>query len=1749
MLLQDISQEEQDRKFIKWWHKHDQDMSGHVTMDEFSTWWVHQSDRQLQAASHLDWSKAERELASDLLLDADGDIADGDMKERERGNRFAKKSQMMDKELSEAAKEETETDVALKALRGSRWTKTYKHLASDRQPFGVATGAARPPMIRTRLMKYKLLKKSELETLKSGDSLKTRDTVDKVGGGLESVGELLGEYQRRRKRCVWIDDVKSWVSNHIGGLHTELFASALLELERRYGHGISELLHILKWMLSLNFMLGAMWFFIVIIPRDFNDVTRDTSFAHSARTILGELLWEDESEEERRSLFYSGYTSEPVSFYGWAEMRMDVLYFVAILLNVLLSLFVILRTLGLKVSSLAQGSDLDLDLDQLSTDRDTMTKANFADILGAYDCTVTKADESKEMRQQLRFQLERWLMKHEESEAAKELHDNFCKWLRHTATLYTGKLLTLALYVAHVTCLFIVLDSQDWIAENVNRLASPLIISGLNALVPSLIKIIVLHEDHVKAESELKATMLRVYLVKMIQLFVILLKMRNDGGDANADECQEERFGALFFKLVLTDAMVFMTTQYLRLYAVNHGLPRVWRYCGPCSVTQNFRRSKAAAETEAEEDEKGGKKSKLQWRLYRPKKRTIAEVLAGEKKQKSKSTWWLLEHVNEGDKGQTIMKWVTSPDMQRLTPEDVGENKLRVYAQMLINAGYATEGDVIRDNLSPDALAKKILGQRGGHRHAPYVRMELVSRSVLERAERDNMRLENTMTTVQQVKQELASKDKAAESDDLMDFLVERSTSESVQSSIDDFTAKGDKYERRGKLKEAADEYCDAIRRYTEQEEIDLFGLGEMRFEVGSFGASYFSADVDERDEELEEAFDRYTSVSPGTRDGDTRARKKDSSGDDEQEKDVEAPAVTLPVFHFQLEVKLLVLMGDRAFRIATGRDRAEVPDGEEEDDDDDSDDSEEHSRPGHLPWALQSYRQAAKLAKDRPDDPMNLMIEKRVQTTMFVFNQHTKRSMKGKKAEGIVLDVATQLVATEGEWSDVTDQVNTQRLKQLPPAEFENFRSAIMMIDCLYRQTFVWVGSTWCPWLPIMAFIMQMLMFMSLKHAMLHGAYKRPIEPWSADKTFKVFMAFALATLLVCVVPTLMWLNQSPLCGPHQRDDLRTCAFDLDQSEVYGTPDRAWNNPPEGPLEEWGSLRPRCAHVGSAVFTTFGVALYDVTADRLCTYENATGARYSDNLANTQYVYCREAEDTIAVGDELSVVVAFLMNPPSLIIMICIMWTRYRYVRVEMEAAKAEVTMLRDRLGHENKFLTAKLRDVTLQSKGGEEALMHSQVLLERTMRHLDKTQKGGLDEICREMAAEIPDDGQHAESISVSELQQFMELVGRVDAGNDGEVDADDLERWADMVEANTIWVGGMDAKFATEKNVREHIADAEGNTILACTVNRISEEREARLIEQYPQVQAWRHKSWALVTFLHKQVAEAKLADFPDGDAGGTHSHAVLNLSKFVSANGQHGHLLQRVLQSHGGFSENPWAAVSWETAREMGLPDLKGSLGRKATSGITEECSPIVEQHTQQLRKTLEVALQATSKVKELEDLESGEAKDGQAMEALDSSDEGSEAEQSDGGLQPVASPLPMRAEEWPEETAKMQQVLVDALGSTFESLDVERQMLCASKCRLRTYRNGFEIVTEGAKGKEFHIITKGECAVMQEVGGGFGGRRLLGKLRTPHYFGEKALLKGQKRSATVVVTSKKAECLTVPKQTFKLFIKPHWGEAA
>ena len=54
-----------------------------------------------------------------------------------------------------------------------------------------------------------------------------------------------------------------------------------------------------------------------------------------------------------------------------------------------------------------------------------------------------------------------------------------------------------------------------------------------------------------------------------------------------------------------------------------------------------------------------------------------------------------------------------------------------------------------------------------------------------------------------------------------------------------------------------------------------------------------------------------------------------------------------------------------------------------------------------------------------------------------------------------VSLVIATEVVQNEGLWVDVTDEVNTARIHKLQPTTFNNFISASLMIDILYRQTF----------------------------------------------------------------------------------------------------------------------------------------------------------------------------------------------------------------------------------------------------------------------------------------------------------------------------------------------------------------------------------------------------------------------------------------------------------------------------------------------------------------------------------------------------------------------------------------------------------------------------------------------------------------------------------------------------------------------
>eukprot|EP00329_Picozoa_sp_Boothbay-MS584-11_P004881 47236_4 len=121
-----------------------------------------------------------------------------------------------------------------------------------------------------------------------------------------------------------------------------------------------------------------------------------------------------------------------------------------------------------------------------------------------------------------------------------------------------------------------------------------------------------------------------------------------------------------------------------------------------------------------------------------------------------------------------------------------------------------------------------------------------------------------------------------------------------------------------------------------------------------------------------------------------------------------------------------------------------------------------------------------------------------------------------------------------QGHWIDVTEEVRRQRWWRPQPEELSHEESATFIIGMLWRQTFVWVGSPFCPWLPVIGCITTALCFFAMKHAMLHGAYRAPDQPWASGDTQNIFMLYGMVTLLVNVVPITVWLNQAPACGPH---------------------------------------------------------------------------------------------------------------------------------------------------------------------------------------------------------------------------------------------------------------------------------------------------------------------------------------------------------------------------------------------------------------------------------------------------------------------------------------------------------------------------------------------------------------------------------------------------------------------------------------
>ena len=86
---------------------------------------------------------------------------------------------------------------------------------------------------------------------------------------------------------------------------------------------------------------------------------------------------------------------------------------------------------------------------------------------------------------------------------------------------------------------------------------------------------------------------------------------------------------------------------------------------------------------------------------------------------------------------------------------------------------------------------------------------------------------------------------------------------------------------------------------------------------------------------------------------------------------------------------------------------------------------------------------------------------------------------------------------------------------------------------------------------------------------------------------------------------------------------------------------------------------------------------------------------------------------------------------------------------------------------------------------------------------------------------------------------------------------------------------------------------------------------------------------------------------------------------------------------------------------------------------------------------------------------------------------------------------------------------------------------------ASLGQLRKFQKNVAIIQEGDAGDSFFVVDRGEVEVQKALG---GSRRPLATLMEGQFFGEMALLTGERRAATVVAATD-VDVFTIDKQAF------------
>eukprot|EP01046_Picozoa_sp_COSAG06_P015893 COSAG06_NODE_1034_length_11000_cov_7.061095_1_plen_3038_part_10 len=551
--------------------------------------------------------------------------------------------------------------------------------------------------------------------------------MNDVGGGLLDINTMLSTYKGvKSKRCLRL---RLWFSHRIADSVDQptewLWAKDLKSLNDKYGHGVYHLMKTVRYMVILNFLLGLMWMLVLIIPFIHNQDAKDyasespVTFTFTAsvdrlvgggtvatiesktvmwhRTVLGTLtivakgIFLSGQNDTVPTLLYSKYPKEPLEWWFGLNTRTDLLYFVAILLHLSISFAMLMRSLGLSLSKLARGGENFTSSAGIhiggNAQHDT---TSFAQIVGGYNCTITDEAECLAMRQINRAKLDLWLKSYTETEEKRKSFTKCWPWFKHSMVGLLGKIFTWAIFAAYLVCVaFTVTDAQDFFESLHLGFLATLPLSLMDTVVPAMIRWIVRYEKHFHQSKELQVVLWRIFTVKTIQFVVVLLSLLDMAETKHT--CIEDEFGKTFLRLVLTDAIVVISSDLFQVFLVKHGVPRLWRWA------EDTKRFASGRQVDALQR---GRKPEYQHRYYVPPRRTVAE---DEKKRKEGHQWWRLDpYCEEPLLSQDVVKWATGQsvvnevirkEQERSTA--IRFDALSIIAQLMIDAGFHTQHDVI----------------------------------------------------------------------------------------------------------------------------------------------------------------------------------------------------------------------------------------------------------------------------------------------------------------------------------------------------------------------------------------------------------------------------------------------------------------------------------------------------------------------------------------------------------------------------------------------------------------------------------------------------------------------------------------------------------------------------------------------------------------------------------------------------------------------------------------------------------------------------------------------------------------------------------------------------------------------------------------------------------------------------------------------------------------------------------------------